>query len=95
MSVFEDHRQAKGLELVVLPPKRPDLNGGVERAQSSWRYEFYATYDLPNRIDKLQLLIDAFAHRDNHHRPHQALGDLTPAEYLKARSAQTPPSHLM
>ena len=73
MSVFEDHCRENGLELVVLPPKRPDLNGCVERAQSSWRYEFYATYDLPSRIDKLQPLIDAFAYRYNHHRPHQAV----------------------
>lgn len=41
-SVFEDHCRDKGLEPVVLPPKRPGLNGCVERAQSSWRYEFYA-----------------------------------------------------
>ncbi len=54
MSVFEAHCQAKGLELVVLPPKRPDLNGCVERAQSSWRYEFYASFDLPGRIDRPQ-----------------------------------------
>ncbi len=94
MSVFEDHCQDKGLELVVLPPKRPDLNGCVERAQSSWRYEFYASYDLPHRIDKLQPLVDAFAHRYNHHRPHQALGDLTPAEYLSRLSPPTPPSHM-
>lgn len=25
----------------VLPPKRPQLAGAVERAQGSWRYEFY------------------------------------------------------
>jgi hypothetical protein len=47
MSVFEDHCRIKGLELVVLRPKRPDLNGCVERAQSSRRYEFYASFDLP------------------------------------------------
>jgi putative transposase len=94
MSVFEDHCRDKRLELVVLPPKRPDLNGCVERAQSSWRYEFYASYELPNRIDKLQPLVDAFAHRYNHHRPHQALGDLTPAEYLKSLSPETQPSHM-
>ena len=92
MSVFEDHCRDKRLELVVLPPKRPDLNGCVERAQSSWRYEFYASYDLPARIDKLQPLVDAFAHRYNHHRPHQALGDLTPAEYLSRLSSATPQS---
>lgn len=94
MSVFEDHCRSKGLELVVLPPKRPDLNGCVERAQSSWRYEFYASYDLPHRIDRLQPLVDAFAHRYNHYRPHQALGDMTPAEYLNAISSGTSPSHM-
>jgi putative transposase len=94
MSLFEDHCRDKSLELVVLPPKRPDLNGCVERAQSSWRYEFYASYDLPHRIDKLQPLVDAFAHRYNPYRPHQALGDLTPAEYLNTLSTLTPPSHM-
>jgi putative transposase len=94
MSVFEDHCRDKGLELVVLPPKRPDLNGCVERAQSSWRYEFYASDEFPHQIDKLQPLVDAFAHRYNHHRPHQALGDLTPDEYLRILSPETPPSHM-
>jgi putative transposase len=94
MSVFEDHCRDKRLELVVLPPKRPDLNGCVERAQSSWRYEFYASYELPHRIDKLQPLVDAFAHRYNNHRPHQALGDITPKEYLSRLSRETSPSHM-
>jgi hypothetical protein len=49
MCVFEDHCRDKDLELVVLPPKRPDLNGCVERAQSSWRYEFYGSYELPTK----------------------------------------------
>ncbi len=31
LSVFEDHCSDNGLELLVLPPKRPDLNGCVER----------------------------------------------------------------
>ncbi|HET6376426.1 MAG TPA: integrase core domain-containing protein [Methylocella sp.] len=93
-SVFEAECQARGLELFVLPPKRPDLNGCVERAQSTWRYEFYAAYDLPHRIDRLQAFVDAFAHRFNHHRPHDALGGKTPAEYLQALSqGDPPPSH--
>jgi transposase InsO family protein len=87
---FETACQEKGLTLFVLPPKRPQLNGAVERAQGSWRYEFYACYDLPSRIDKLQPLVDAFAHRFNHYRPHDALDGQTPAEYLKAISAVAP-----
>jgi putative transposase len=94
-AVFEDQCKARGLELFVLPPKRPDLNGCVERAQSSWRYEFYATYDLPHRLDQLQPFVDAFAHRYNHHRPHDALGGSTPAEYLQTLgTGDPPPSHM-
>jgi putative transposase len=90
MAEFEAACAEKGLTLFVLPPKRPQLNGAVERAQGSWRYEFYGCFDLPHRIDKLQQHVDAFAHRYNHHRPHQALGDQTPAEYLKAISTRDP-----
>jgi putative transposase len=86
-AAFEKACQDKRLDLFVLPPKRPQLNGCVERAQGSWRYEFYASFDLPSRLDRLQPLVDAFAHRFNHHRPHQALGGQTPAQYLKSVSA--------
>lgn len=83
---FEQACQEKGLDLYVLPPKRPQLNGAVERCNGSWRYEFYAAYDLPHRLDQLQPFVDAFAHRFNHHRPHDALDGRTPAEYLKTLS---------
>jgi len=89
-SVFEEECQRRGLELLVLPPKRPDLNGCVERAQSTWRYEFYAVYDLPHTIEKLQACVDAFADHFNTQRPHDALAGLTPAEYLKSRSFEDP-----
>ena len=93
-AAFEQACADKGLTLYVLPPKRPQLNGAVERNQGAWRYEFYACFDLPHRIDKLQTFVDAFAHRYNHHRPHQALGDRTPAEYLKTISGGPPASHM-
>lgn len=91
---FEQACSDRGLTLFVLPPKRPQLNGAVERAQGSWRYEFYACFDLPHRINKLQSYVDAFAHRYNHHRPHQALDDRTPAEYLEHLSSRRPASHM-
>jgi putative transposase len=78
---FERMCQTRGLDLFVLPPKRPGLNGCVERAQGSWRYEFYASFDLP--------------HRFNHHRPLQALGDKTPAEYLAAISTENSTSNIL
>jgi|RhiMethySRZTD1v2_1073278.scaffolds.fasta_scaffold430064_1 transposase InsO family protein len=94
MADFERACQAKHLALYVLPPKRPQLNGAVERCNGSWRYEFYASYDLPHRLDQLQPLVDAFAHRFNHHRPHDALDGKTPAEYLNTLSSASQPSHM-
>jgi transposase InsO family protein len=86
MATFEQACRDKQLDLFVLPPKRPQLNGAVERCNGTWRYEFYAVYDLPHQIDKLQPLVDAFAHRYNHHRPHDALDGATPAQYLESIS---------
>jgi len=91
---FERACQAKGIDLYVLPPKRPQLNGAVERCNGAWRYEFYAAYDLPHRLDRLQPFLDAFAHRYNHHRPHDALDGKTTAEYLKTLSSAPKPSHM-
>ncbi|MGH6831385.1 MAG: integrase core domain-containing protein [Methylocella sp.] len=69
---------------MALPRKRRDLNGCVERAQSSWRYEFSAVDDLPHRIEKLQACVAAFADHFNTQRPDNAVAGLTPAEYLKS-----------
>jgi putative transposase len=94
MAEFEQACKDKGLALFVLPPKRPQLNGAVERAQGSWRYEFYACHDLPHRLVRLNQHIDAFAHLYNHYRPHGALGGQTPNEYLTSTRPEAQPSHM-
>jgi putative transposase len=92
---FEAACQSKGIRLYELPPKRPQINGAVERCNGSWRYEFYATYELPRSVEALNPILDSFQHLYNHHRPHGALAGQTPAEYLKQRRAhETPPSHM-
>jgi hypothetical protein len=51
--------------------------------------------DLPHQIDKLQPFVEAFTYRYNHHRPHDAVDGLTPAEYLRTFSGAPPkPSHM-
>lgn len=84
---FEQACADKKLVLYELPPKSPKLNGGVERCNAAWRYEFYAVYDLPTRVEALNPHIDAFQHLYNHHRPHGALAGRPPAAYLSARAA--------
>jgi hypothetical protein len=42
MAAFETACAAKGIRLFALPPRAPELNGAVERANGAWRCEFYA-----------------------------------------------------
>jgi len=42
MKYFEEACQKLGVELYVLPPSRPQYNGGVERGNRTFREEFYA-----------------------------------------------------
>jgi transposase InsO family protein len=86
-AVFEQECKRRGLTLYELPPKTPELNGHVERNQATWRYEFYAVYELPQRIEDLNPMIEAFAHLHNTFRPHNALGGRTPTEYLFQQAA--------
>jgi putative transposase len=91
---FEQACRNKGITLYELPPKRPQLNGAVERCNGSWRYEFYGVYDTPQTIDPLNDMIDSFQHLYNHHRPHGALGGSTPQAYLKHRTKDATQSHM-
>ena len=95
MAAFETACQAKGLELLVLPPRSPQLNGAVERANGSWRYEFYAVHDSPDTLAELNPRIDSFQHLYNHFRPHGALQGLTPAQYLATHHGSEFPTSQM
>jgi transposase InsO family protein len=92
---FESACQDRGITLYELPPKRPQLNGAVERCNAAWRYEFYSVYDLKPAIADINPILDAFQHLYNHHRPHGALAGSTPAAHLaKQRAAENPASHM-
>ena len=93
---FERECQDRGIDLFELPPRSPELNGHVERNNGAWRYEFYATWDLPNDdLEDINRWIDAFADEFNTFRPHHALDGQTPSEYLQSRTAkETLPSHM-
>jgi putative transposase len=91
---FEDACNAKGITLYELPPKRPQLNGAVERCNGAWRYEFYGVYETPQTLAPLNDMINSFQHLYNHHRPHGALGGKTPINYLRLRTEELNESHM-
>jgi putative transposase len=87
MAEFETACRQCDIKLYVLPPRMPQLNGGVERCNGAWRYEFYACTDLPGSVEELNTLIDDWQETYNFVRPHGALSGLTPAEYLTRTKA--------
>lgn len=82
MAEFEAGCQARGIVLLTLPPRSPKLHGSVERAQRTHTEEFYEVADAEPELAAFQAGLRDWEHTYNHVRPHQALGYLTPAEFL-------------
>jgi transposase InsO family protein len=81
-AAFEDACRQRGLRLFVLPPRSPKLNGAVERAQRTHTEEFYEISACSLELQSLNRELRAWEHIYNTVRPHQALGYLTPQEFL-------------
>jgi transposase InsO family protein len=92
MAGFEDACREKGILLFELPPRSPKLNGRVERANRTYRDEFYNCSNATPTVAGLQRHLRRWEQTYNHVRPHQALGQLTPAEFLSHRFNITPPT---
>lgn len=72
------------IKLYVLPPNRPQYNGGVERGNRIFREEFYARKDLlADSIGGLRAELKKAQHKYNTYRPHHPLKGKTPMEYIQ------------
>ncbi len=90
-AAFEAECQRRALRLFVLPPRSPKLNGAVERAQRTHTEEFYELRLFDSfTVAGLNREVCAWERIYNTVRPHQALGYLTPLEFLRGarREAQ-------
>jgi transposase InsO family protein len=88
-AAFERACQDLGIHLFVLPPRSPKLNGHVERAHRTHQEEFYDLTEIPESVVEHNALLRDWEAIYNAVRPHQALGYLTPNEYL----ARCQPDH--
>lgn len=82
MAEFEAACAGLGIALFNLPPRSPKLHASVERANRTHAEEFYEVTDAPPDLASLKVELRAWEKTYNTVRPHQALGYLTPAEYL-------------
>ncbi len=79
---FEEACRIRGIILYVLPPRRPKLNGCVERSNRTHTEEFYEVNDFSFDITVLNEELHVWETVYNTVRPHQALSYLTPLEYI-------------
>jgi transposase InsO family protein len=82
MVEFEEECKRLEIPLVVLPPRRPDYNGGVERGNRTFREEFYNQNNLlANNITEMRSELEKALWKYNNYRPHAHLNGATPMEY--------------
>ena len=84
MADFERGCEAQRIPLEVLPPRRPQWNGCVERANRSARIEFWNGCDGPLTVAGVAHRLAEYEFFFNYVRPHTALDCRTPNEYLVA-----------
>ncbi|MGZ6255049.1 MAG: integrase core domain-containing protein [Candidatus Chromulinivorax sp.] len=71
MGDFEKACKKMNISLFVLPAYSPQLNGGVERANRTFRYEFYALQDNFVSESNYKNQVQKFTDFYNSVRPHQ------------------------
>jgi transposase InsO family protein len=79
---FELACQQREVPLFVLPPRSPKLNGAVERAHRTHNEEFYQVTPESWSVPALNRQLQAWERTYNCVRPHQALGYLTPQQFV-------------
>ena len=71
------------IRLFILSPCSPELNGCIEQARRTHTEEFYEVTDGSFNIAGLRAELFEWERTYNTIRPHQALGYLTPLEFLE------------
>jgi putative transposase len=82
-SVFELECQRRNIQLFVLPPRSPKLNGAVERANRTHTEEFYELTDSSFELADIRPKLLQWENTCNTVRPNQALHYLTPQQNLE------------
>ena len=88
MAEFETDCERLKLKLEALPPSKSTYNGWVERANRTFREDFYDEPEvLADSIGALRFDRKNAVKKYNTYRPHFALNGQTPMEYTRINQA--------
>ena len=95
MREFEEECQKRNIALYVLPPKRPQYNGGVERGNRTCREEFYRQNSiLADSVQAIRYELKKYINKYNSFRPHFNLNNMTPLQYIQNNKRGNAESHI-
>lgn len=80
-SALADWAEEHDIELEFIKPGKPTQNSYVERFNRTYRDEILNMYVFRS-LSEVRKLTENWIREYNEERPHDALGDLTPWEYL-------------
>jgi len=86
---FERQLRTLGIGHIRSSPAHPQTCGKLERSHRTTK-NWLATLDPPDTHAVLQTQLDTWRDHYNHHRPHSALGGVTPYQRWSASSPATP-----
>ena len=82
---FERACEELNIPLIVLPPRKPQYNGGVERGNRTFREELYNSPRFhSDSIDAVRYDLKQALSKYNSYRPHSSLHGLTPLGYINS-----------
>lgn len=79
---FTTWAENHGIKVQYIQPGKPMQNGFIERFNGTYRKEVLDAY-LFFEISEVQTISNDWAKEYNEHRPHESLGNKTPAEWSK------------
>jgi len=86
-SVFTEWCADNGIEIVYIQPGKPNQNAYIERFNRSFRTETLDA-NLFHSLNQVRELSWAWRITYNEERPHESLGNVTPAEFKKLVAAE-------